>query len=62
MNLREKVASGTGRASAFTFAREGAKVVAVDVDQRRGEEAVEGIRVEGWTAFFDRTDVSGESS
>jgi NAD(P)-dependent dehydrogenase (short-subunit alcohol dehydrogenase family) len=53
-------ASGIGRASAITFAREGAKVVVVDVDQRRGEETVEAIRAEGHTGVFDRTDVSRE--
>jgi NAD(P)-dependent dehydrogenase (short-subunit alcohol dehydrogenase family) len=66
VKLREKVAiitgaaSGIGQASAILFAREGAKVVAVDVDQHRGEETVEAIRAEGGTAFFDRTDVSSE--
>ena len=53
-------ASGIGQASAIVFAREGAKVVAVDVDQHRGEETVQAIRAEGGTAFFDRTDVSRE--
>jgi NAD(P)-dependent dehydrogenase (short-subunit alcohol dehydrogenase family) len=51
-------ASGIGRASAIAFAREGAKVVAVDVNQSRGEETVEAIRAEGSAAFFDHTDVS----
>ena len=66
MKLKGKVAivtgaaSGIGHASAIVFAREGAKVVAVDVDQHRGEETVESIRAEGGTAFFARTDVSRE--
>jgi NAD(P)-dependent dehydrogenase (short-subunit alcohol dehydrogenase family) len=53
-------ASGIGQASAIVFAREGAKVVAVDVDQHRGEETAKAIRDEGGSAFFDRTDVSRE--
>jgi NAD(P)-dependent dehydrogenase (short-subunit alcohol dehydrogenase family) len=53
-------ASGIGQASAALFAHEGANVVAVDVDQRRGEETVEAIRAEGGTAVFVRTDVSRE--
>jgi NAD(P)-dependent dehydrogenase (short-subunit alcohol dehydrogenase family) len=53
-------ASGIGRASTIVFAREGAKVVAVDVNQRRGEETVEAICAEGHTGVFDRTNVSRE--
>jgi NAD(P)-dependent dehydrogenase (short-subunit alcohol dehydrogenase family) len=45
-------ASGIGQASAIVFAREGAKVVAVDVDQHRGEETVEAIRAEGRHSIF----------
>ena len=57
MKLSEKVAiitgaaSGIGQASAVLFAREGAKVVAVDVDQQRGEETAKAIRAEGGTVF-----------
>jgi NAD(P)-dependent dehydrogenase (short-subunit alcohol dehydrogenase family) len=64
VKLRGKVAivtgaaSGIGRASAIAFAREGAKVVVVDVDQARGNETVETIHAEGCTAFFHCTDVS----
>jgi NAD(P)-dependent dehydrogenase (short-subunit alcohol dehydrogenase family) len=67
MKLRGKVAivtgaaSGIGQASAVTFAREGAKVVAVDVDQRRGEETLEIIRAGGGEAVFDPADVSSEA-
>ena len=67
MKLRTKIAivtgaaSGIGRASAIAFAREGAKVVVVDVDQNRGEETCKKIHGEGGEAFFDRTDVSSEA-
>jgi NAD(P)-dependent dehydrogenase (short-subunit alcohol dehydrogenase family) len=54
-------ASGIGRASAIAFAREGAKVVVVDVDERGGEETCKKILEGGDEAFFDRTDVSSEA-
>ncbi|HEV2274212.1 MAG TPA: SDR family oxidoreductase [Acidobacteriaceae bacterium] len=64
MKLRGKVAivtgaaSGIGRASAAAFAREGARVIVVDIDQQRGEECAAQILAHGGEAFFDRTDVS----
>jgi NAD(P)-dependent dehydrogenase (short-subunit alcohol dehydrogenase family) len=67
MKLQGKVAivtgaaSGIGEASAILFAREGAKVVAVDIDKQRGEQTVEKIRSGGGEGFFDRTDVSSEA-
>jgi NAD(P)-dependent dehydrogenase (short-subunit alcohol dehydrogenase family) len=51
--------SGIGQASAIAFAREGAKVVVVDVN-RRGEKTVQAIVAAGHTAFFDHADVSKE--
>ncbi len=50
--------SGIGRASALTFAREGAKVVVVDTIAGSGEETVTMIRKAGGEASFVRTDVS----
>ena len=67
MKLREKVAivtgaaSGIGQASAVAFAREGAKVVVVDIEERGGQETLERIRAAGGQAFFERTDVSREA-
>ena len=61
--LQDKVAlitgaaSGIGRASAQLFARQGAKVAAVDVSEAAGEETVQSIRTEGGEAMFVRTDV-----
>jgi NAD(P)-dependent dehydrogenase (short-subunit alcohol dehydrogenase family) len=52
-------ASGIGQASAIAFAREGAKVVAVDVD-RRGVKTVEAILAAGQLAFFYHADASQE--
>lgn len=66
MKLKDKVAivtgaaSGIGRASATTFACEGAKVVLIDIDARRGEEAAAAIVAQGDEALFFRADVSIE--
>lgn len=50
--------SGIGRASALTFAREGAKVVVSDIVVEGGEETVQLIQKAGGEAIFVRTDVS----
>jgi len=50
--------SGIGRASALTFAREGAKVVVADVAVEGGEETVRLIQQRGGEAIFVKTDVS----
>ncbi|HEY8476114.1 MAG TPA: glucose 1-dehydrogenase [Chloroflexota bacterium] len=51
-------ASGFGKASAEVFAREGARVVAVDLNESAGQAAVEAIRAAGGEAVFVRADVS----
>jgi NAD(P)-dependent dehydrogenase (short-subunit alcohol dehydrogenase family) len=67
MKLQGKVAivtggaSGIGRASAIAFAREGARVVVVDIDERNGEETVAAIATLGHDAFFARADVASET-
>ena len=67
MKLRGKVAivtgasSGIGRASAIAFAREGARVVVADIDQRGGEETAALIAAEGNQAFLVRVDVAREA-
>lgn len=53
-------ASGIGRASALTFAREGAQVIAADIDEQGGKETVARILDQGHEAFFVRTDVSSD--
>jgi len=64
MRLEGKVAivtgagSGIGRATAVLFAKEGAKVVAADVDEEGGRGTVQKIVGEGGDAIFVRTDVS----
>lgn len=62
--LEDKVAlvtggsSGIGRASAQTFAREGAKVIVSDIDSAGGEETVKMIKNSGGEAVFVKADVS----
>ena len=50
--------SGIGLATALAFAREGARVAAVDLDARAGEAAAEQLRAAGGEAIFTRADVS----
>ena len=62
MRLKDKVAlitgagSGIGAATATKFAREGATVVVVDIDEDSGSKVVEDIRQSGGTAEFIRAD------
>jgi NAD(P)-dependent dehydrogenase (short-subunit alcohol dehydrogenase family) len=64
MRLQNKVAlitgasSGIGRETALLFAREGAKVVAVDVNDPGGAETVARIRQEGGHALYVHADIS----
>ena len=50
--------SGTGRATAALFAKEGAKVVVVDIDEAGGEETLAQIQAAGGEALFARADVA----
>lgn len=64
MRLEGKVAlvtgagSGIGRATALLFAREGAKVLVVDVNTAAGKETVDQIAAAGGQAAFAHADVS----
>jgi 2-hydroxycyclohexanecarboxyl-CoA dehydrogenase len=64
LGLKDKVAIvtgggwGIGKATAMTFADEGARVVIADLDETRGNAAVEEIRAKGRQAIFAKTDVS----
>jgi len=51
-------ASGIGRATALTFAREGAKLVIADMNTDGGQQTVHMITEQGGEATFVRTDVS----
>jgi NAD(P)-dependent dehydrogenase (short-subunit alcohol dehydrogenase family) len=54
-------ASGIGAAAAETLAREGAKVLVTDIDERQGAEIVERIQAAGGEAFFRCQDVTDEA-
>jgi NAD(P)-dependent dehydrogenase (short-subunit alcohol dehydrogenase family) len=51
-------ASGIGRATALTFAREGAKLVIADMNEEGGHQTVHMITEKGGEATFVRVDVS----
>jgi NAD(P)-dependent dehydrogenase (short-subunit alcohol dehydrogenase family) len=64
MRLKGKVAlitgagSGIGRESALLFAREGAGIVVVDVNDEGGQESAEMVKARGGSAIYVRADVS----
>ncbi len=51
-------ASGIGQATAVLFAREGAAVAVVDVDEAQGQAVAQEINAHGGTAIFVHADVS----
>lgn len=53
-------ASGIGRGTALCLAREGAAVVAADLNSQCGEEVIGEIAAAGGRAVFQHTDVSNE--
>jgi len=65
-NFKNKVvlvtgaSSGIGRATAFAFAKEGAKVVVAARRVKEGEETVELIKKAGGEGLFIQTDVTQE--
>ena len=64
MRLENKVAlitgasSGIGKESALLFAQEGAKIVAVDVNDAEGEKTVSEIKAAGGKAIYTHADIS----
>ena len=58
MRLKDKVAfitgagSGVGRATAGIFAKEGANIVVVDIDEIAGRETVDRVKQQGGEAVF----------
>jgi len=67
MRLANKVAiitggsAGIGRASAYMFAKEGARVVVGDIDDANGKETADNIKADGGEAIFIHTDVASAS-
>jgi len=64
MRLPDKVAiitgagAGIGKASGYLFAREGAKVVVADINDKDGRNTADTIQASGGEAIFVHTDVS----
>ena len=54
--------AGIGTASALLFAREGAKIIVADIDERGGRAAADAVAAHGGEAMFVRTDVTNEDS
>ncbi len=52
---------GTGKAASVLFAREGARVLLVDLEARRAEKTLETVRAEGGEASVFQADVSSAS-
>src|SRR4051812_11646003 len=52
---------GNGKATAVTFAREGAKIFAIDINQDAAAETTELIRKDGGTCVPFRADVSSDA-
>jgi 3-oxoacyl-[acyl-carrier protein] reductase len=50
--------SGIGKAAAFLFAKEGAKIFLADLSEKLGDEMVEALEKEGAEAAFARIDVT----
>ena len=55
-------ASGIGRATALTFAREGAKLVIADMNEEGGHQTVHMITENGGEAIFVQVDVTSASA
>lgn len=68
MRLKNKIAAitgagrGIGRAAATLFAREGAQVALLEIDEASGADMEQHIRKQGGDALFIRTDVSDAAS
>jgi NAD(P)-dependent dehydrogenase (short-subunit alcohol dehydrogenase family) len=52
---------GLGQMASLAFAREGAKVVVADIDEKNGQKTAEMVKKAGGEAIFVKTDVSREA-
>ena len=67
MRLENKIAlitgagMGQGRSACLIFAREGAKIVALDIDEAAGEETVKLVKAQGGEALYCNCDIAVEN-
>jgi NAD(P)-dependent dehydrogenase (short-subunit alcohol dehydrogenase family) len=67
MRLKDKIAfitgagMGIGRATCLLFAKEGARIIAADIDNKAGDETVALIKSRGGEGIFVRCDVGVEA-
>lgn len=54
--------AGIGAAAALAFAREGARIVVADIDEKGGRAAADAVAAAGGEAIFVRCDVTDEAS
>ncbi|WP_231445327.1 SDR family NAD(P)-dependent oxidoreductase [Brevibacterium zhoupengii] len=54
-------AAGMGRTQSELYAREGASVAVIDIDENGGEQTIAAIEAEGGTAKFWKVDISNEA-
>jgi NAD(P)-dependent dehydrogenase (short-subunit alcohol dehydrogenase family) len=50
--------SGIGQETAISFAREGAKVIVADINEKGGQQTLTSIEAIGGEAFFIKSDIS----
>ena len=55
-------ASGVGKADCLLLAREGAKVIVTDIDEKNGQAVARAITDKGGTAVFAKHDIASEAS
>jgi NAD(P)-dependent dehydrogenase (short-subunit alcohol dehydrogenase family) len=66
MRLKDKVAlitgaaMGQGRAACLIFSKKGAKIVALDIDEKAGNETADLVKKQGGEAIFVHCDVASE--
>ncbi|MEO6498266.1 MAG: SDR family NAD(P)-dependent oxidoreductase, partial [Mucilaginibacter sp.] len=52
--------SGIGKAMSAVFAKQGARVYIIDVDEKGAEETVAAIKADGGIAAFKKCDISSK--
>ena len=66
MRLKDKIAfitgagMGIGRATCLLFAKEGARIIAADIDKKAGDETVALIKNRGGKGIFESSYITGQ--